>query len=112
MNLINNLVSLNFNEKDFEKKKSKNKLYEEEFDTWLVNDRVYAKIYFEKIYIDSPFSSSSMKVKTDYKSVICKSRDYNFFKKRVESTHEYILEFYIDRDFEFNSVWENIYTTI
>ena len=55
MNLINNLVSLNFNEKDFEKKKSKNKLYEEEFETWLANDKVYAKIYFEKMYIDSPF---------------------------------------------------------
>ena len=55
MNLINNLVSLNFNEKDFEKKKSKNKLYEEEFKTWLANDKVYAKIYFEKMYIDSPF---------------------------------------------------------
>lgn len=112
MNLINNLMPSNFNEEDFEKKKSKNKLYEEELQTWHLNDKVYAKIYFERIYVDSSFSSSSMKVKTDYKSVICKSRDYNFFKRRVESTHEYILEFYIDRDFEFNSVWENIYTTL
>ena len=70
------------------------------------------KYILKKCILTPLFSSSSMKVKTDYKSVICKSRDYNFFKKRVESTHEYILEFYIDRNFEFNSVWEGIYTTI
>lgn len=111
MNLINNLMPSNFNEEDFEKKKSKNKLYEEELQTWRFNDKVYAKIYFERIYVDSSFSSSSI-IKADYKSIICKSKDYNLFRRKAESTHEYILEFYIDRDFEFNSVWENIYTTL
>lgn len=101
----------NFNEEDFEKKKSKNKLYEEELETWHINDKVYAKIYFERIYVDSSFSNSSI-IKADYKSIICKSKDYNLFRRKAESTHEYILEFYIDRDFEFNSVWENIYTII
>lgn len=111
MNLINNFISSNVNEEDFEKKKSKNKLYEEELQTWRVNDKVYAKIYFERIYVDSSFSSSSI-IKADYKSIICKSKDYNFLKKLIEFSHVYITEFYIDRDFEFNSVWENIYTTI
>ena len=50
MNLINNLIPSNFNEEDFEKKKSKNKLYKEEYKTWRVNDKVYAKIYFESKY--------------------------------------------------------------
>ena len=50
MNLINNLIPSNFNKEDFEKKKSKNKLYKEEYKTWRVNDKVYAKIYFESKY--------------------------------------------------------------
>ena len=107
MNLINNLIPSNFNKEDFEKKKSKNKLYKEEYKIWRVNDKVYAKIYFERVNIDS-----SSKVKIDYKSVICKRKDYDFFRESVLPTGGYILEFYIDRDFEFNSVWENIYTTI
>lgn len=101
----------NFNEKDFEKKKSKNKLYEEELQTWRVNDKVYAKIYFERIYVDSSFSNSSI-IKADYKSIICKSKDYNLFRRKADTSYGYIIEFYIDRDFEFNSVWENIYTII
>ena len=101
----------NFNEEDFEKKKSKNKLYEEELQTWHANDKVYAKIYFERIYADSSFSSSSI-IKADYKSIICKSKDYNLFRRKADTSYGYIIEFYIDRDFEFNSVWENIYTTI
>lgn len=101
----------NFNEEDFEKKKSKNKLYEEELETWHVNDKVYAKIYFERIYVDSSFSSSSI-IKADYKSIICKSKDYNLFRRKADTSYRYIIEFYIDRDFEFNSIWENIYTTI
>ena len=107
MNLINNLIPSNFNKEDFEKKKSKNKLYKEEYKIWRVNDKVYAKIYFERVNIDS-----SSKVKIAYKSVICKRKDYDFFRESVLSAGGYILEFYIDRDFEFNSVWENIYTTI
>ena len=107
MNLINNLMPSNFNEEDFEKKKSKNKLFKEEIETWRVNDKVYAKIYFERVDFDSSF-----KIKVDYKSVICKSKDYNFFRESAASTGGYISEFYIDRDFEFNSIWENIYTTI
>ena len=107
MNLINNFISSNVNEEDFEKIKSKNKLYKEELQTWHVNDKVYAKIYFERLNIDHSFG-----VKIDYKSVICKNEDYNFLKKLIEFSHAYITEFYIDRDFEFNSVWENIYTTI
>lgn len=101
----------NFNEEDFEKKKSKNKLYEEELQTWRVNDKVYAKIYFERIYVDSSFSNSSI-IKADYKSIIYKSKDYNLFRRKADTSYGYIIEFYIDRDFEFNSVWENIYTTI
>ena len=111
MNLINNLMPSNFNEEDFEKKKSKNKLYEEELQTWHVNDKVYAKIYFERVYVDSSFSSSSI-IKADYKSIICKSKDYNLFRRKADTSYGYIIEFYIDRDFEFNSVWENIYTTL
>ena len=111
MNLINNLMPSNFNEEDFEKKKSKNKLYEEELQTWYVNDKVYAKIYFERIYVDSSFSNSSI-IKADYKSIICKSKDYNLFRRKADTSYGYIIEFYIDRDFEFNSVWENIYTTL
>lgn len=111
MNLINNLMPSNFNEEDFEKKISKNKLYEEELQTWHINDKVYAKIYFERIYVDSSFSSSSI-IKADYKSIICKSKDYNFFRRKADTSYGYIIEFYIDRDFEFNSVWENIYTTL
>ena len=111
MNLINNLMPSNFNEEDFEKKKSKNKLYEEELQTWHINDKVYAKIYFERIYVDSSFSNSSI-IKADYKSIICKSKDYNLFRRKADTSYGYILEFYIDRDFEFNSVWENIYTTL
>ena len=95
----------NFNKEDFEKKKSKNKLYKEEYQTWCVNDKVYAKIYFEGVDIDSSF-----KIKTDYKSVICTRKDYSFFRESASATSGYIIEFYIDRDFEFNSVWENIYT--
>ena len=101
----------NFNEENFEKKKSKNKLYEEELQTWRANDKVYAKIYFERIYVDSSFSSSSI-IKADYKSIICKSKDYNLFRRKADTSYGYIIEFYIDRDFEFNSVWENIYTTL
>lgn len=116
MNLIDNLMPSNFNEEDFEKKKSKNKLYEEELQTWRVNDKVYAKIYFERIYVDSSFSNSSFSsssiIKADYKSIICKSKDYNLFRRKADTSYGYIIEFYIDRDFEFNSVWENIYTTI
>ena len=81
--------------------------YKEEYKTWRVNDKVYAKIYFERVNIDS-----SSKVKIDYKSVICKRKYYDFCRESVLPTGRYILEFYIDRDFEFNSVWENIYTTI
>ena len=111
MNLIDNLMPSNFNEEDFEKKKSKNKLYEEELQTWRFNDKVYAKIYFERIYVDSSFSNSSI-IKADYKSIICKSKDYNLFRRKADTSYGYIIEFYIDRDFEFNSVWENIYTTL
>ena len=111
MNLINNLMPSNFNEEDFEKKKSKNKLYEEELQTWHINDKVYAKIYFERIYVDSSFSSSSI-IKADYKSIICKSKDYNLFRRKADTSYGYIIEFYIDRDFEFNPVWENIYTLV
>ena len=111
MNLIDNLMPSNFNEEDFEKIKSKNKLYKEELQTWHINNKVYAKIYFERIYVDSSFSNSSI-IKADYKSIICKSKDYNLFRRKADTSYAYITEFYIDRDFEFNSVWENIYTTI
>lgn len=112
MNLINNLIPSSLNKKDFLKKISKNKLYKDELEHWHFNDKIYAKIYFERV---------SSKDKTDFKSVICKSRDYNGFQRIVISYYDgtgklcndgFIAEFYIDRDFEFNSVWENIYTTI
>ena len=68
---------------------------------WHFDNRVYAKIYFQcrdgRFYTDL------------WKSVICKSKDYIRMRAEANSVNDYIVEFYTDKDFEINPIWEKIF---
>ena len=69
---------------------------------WHFDNRIYAKIYFQcrngRLYdVDS------------WKSVICKSKDYFRIRGEAASVSDYIIEFYTDKDFEINPIWEKIF---
>jgi len=71
---------------------------------WHFDNRVYAKIYFKCWPEDSYNDDEDF-----WKSVICKSKDYIKMRTKVNSVSDYIVEFYTDKDFEINSIWEKIF---
>lgn len=69
---------------------------------WHFDNRVYAKIYFN-CWINRNSDEEC------WKSVICKSKDYIKMRAEANSVSDYIVEFYTDKDFEINSIWEKIF---
>lgn len=106
MDLINNLLPTKVDDDYLQDKMLNGNNKNVALNRWHLNDKIYAKIYFSSnTYDDDNFSE-----KTIWYSVICKSRYYHQFRLKANSSFDYIIEFYTDKDFEINPVWEGIYT--
>lgn len=106
MDLINNLMPTKVDDRYLREKELNNKVAA--IDKWHFNDKVYAKIYFKDY--DVGYTYLDGRNNQDSKFVICKSKFFHRFRELVFTSYYYITEFYTEKDFKFNSIWEGIYT--
>jgi hypothetical protein len=112
MNLINNLIPTKVDDDYLQDKMLNGDNKKVALNRWHFNDKIYAKVYFKMNDISYNNYSYNYNKEPDsrWHSVICKSKYYYQFRSKANSSFDYIIEFYTDKDFEINPVWESIYT--
>ena len=108
MDLINNLLPTKVDDDYLQDKMLNGDNKNVALNRWHFNDKIYAKVYFKMN--DAAYNYYSHEPDSIWHSVICKSKYYHQFRGKAKSSFDYIIEFYTDKDFEINPVWEGIYT--
>lgn len=112
MNLINNLLPTKVNDDYLQDKMLNGDNKNVALNRWHFNDKIYAKVYFKMNDVSYNNYNYNYNKEPDSRwySVICKSKYYHQFRSKANSSYDYIIEFYTDKDFEINLIWEGIYT--
>lgn len=108
MDLINKLIPTKVDDRYLRKIALGEDINKPAIDKWHFNDKIYAKIYFKDY--DANYTYFDLRNNRNSISVICKSRFFHQFRNQVDTSFYYIAEFYTEKDFEINPIWEGIYT--
>lgn len=108
MDLINNLVPTKIDDKYLIERALNEGINKSIIEKWHFNDKVYAKIYFKDYDVNYKYFDGRNNLNAI--SVICKSKFFHQFRNQVDTSFYCFAEFYTEKDFEINPIWEGIYT--